>query len=132
MSSRLTGLWRRPQFLRLWAGQTVSAFGSQMTLLALPLTVALQLHATPVQMGVLRAAQTSPFLLFGLFAGVWVDRVPRRPILIGTDLGRGVLLLSVPVAAGFGLLRVEQLYLVGFLVGILTLCFAVAYRSILP
>jgi MFS family permease len=110
-------LWRNPDFLRLWSAQTISQFGSQITLLGLPLTAALVLGASPSQMGILGAAEFAPFLLFGLFAGVWVDRLPRRPILIWSDLGRAGLLATVPVAAYVGALRIEHLYAVGFLVG---------------
>ena len=119
-------------FRLLWAGQSVSQVGSQVTQLALPLTAALVLGASPLEMGILGAAEFAPFLLVGLFAGVWVDRLPRRPILIGADVGRALLLAALPIAALFGLLRIEQLYVVGFLVGVLTVFFDVAYQSYLP
>ena len=87
-------------FLRLWAGETVSVFGSQITLLALPLAAVLTLHAGSFQMGVLSAAGMLPWLLFALPAGVWTDRRPRRRrILIAADLGRAAILLTVPVAS---------------------------------
>jgi MFS family permease len=126
------GLWRYPDFLKLWVGQTISEFGSQITILALPLTAALALNATPFQMGVLTASQYLPSLLFGLFAGVWVDRWQRRKVLIVTNIGRGLLLLIIPVAALFGLLRIEILCFSTFLVGILSVFFDVAYWSYLP
>jgi MFS family permease len=126
------GLWRQADFLKLWSGQTVSQFGSQVTQLALPLTAALTLGATASQMGILGAAEFAPFLLFGLFAGVWVDRLPRRRILIAADLGRAVLLGLIPLAAWLGVLRMELLYAVGFLAGVLTVFFDVAYQSYLP
>ncbi|MBI2761678.1 MAG: MFS transporter [Chloroflexi bacterium] len=129
---RFTGLWRHPEFLKLWAGQTVSVFGSQITLLALPLTAVLTLGASPLQMGFLRAAGYAPFLLFGLIAGVWVDRLPRRPILIGADAGRALLLASIPIAAAFDVLHIAQIYVVSFLAGILTVFFDVAYLAVLP
>jgi MFS family permease len=129
---RLTGLWRHGNFMRLWIAQTISQFGSQITQLGLPLTAALVLGASPVQMGILGAAEFAPFLLFGLFAGVWVDRLPRRPILVWSDLGRGLLLATIPAGASLGLLRMEQLYVVGFLTGVLTVFFDVAYQSYLP
>ncbi len=125
-------LWRHRNFTRLWAGQTISQFGSQITLLALPLTAALTLHATPAEMGILAATETVPFLLVGLFAGVWVDRLRRRPILLVTDCARGVLLLAIPLAALLGVLNMGLLYVVAFLVGILTVFFDVAYQSFLP
>jgi MFS family permease len=126
------GLWRHRDFTRLWAGQTVSQFGTQVTYLALPLTAAVTLQATPSQMGLLGAAEFAPFLLFGLFAGVWVDRLPRRNILIAADLGRAALLALIPLAALGGFLRIELLYAVGFLTGVLTVFFDVAYQSYLP
>lgn len=129
---RLTGLWRHPDFRKLWAGQTISLFGSQITLLALPLVAVLTLHASPTQMGILRVFQTAPALLLGLFIGVWIDRVRRRPILLGADIGRALVLSVIPLVAALGVLRMEVVYVVGFLVGILTICFDVAYMSFLP
>jgi MFS family permease len=126
------GLWRHANFLRLWIGQTISQFGSQITLLALPLTAALTLHATPAEMGILSAAETAPFLLVGLFAGVWVDRLRRRPILLVTDCARGILLFAIPLAALVDALTIGLLYAIAFLVGILTVFFDVAYQSFLP
>ncbi len=128
----LSGLWRHPHFLKLWTGTTVSLFGSQVTFLALPFTAVLILHATPVQMGLLTMANTLPALLGGLFAGVWVDRLRRRPLLISADLGRALLLGSIPVVALLGLLRIEYLYAVAFLAGALTVLFNVAYAAFLP
>ena len=132
MRFRLTGLWRHPDFVKLWTGQTISLVGSQVTFLALPLTAVLVLNATPAQMGFLTAAGALPSLLVGLFAGVWVDRRRRRPILIATDLGRAALLLLIPAAALLGVLRIEYLYAVAFLVGALGLFFEVAHHSFLP
>ncbi|MFN8636561.1 MAG: MFS transporter [Chloroflexota bacterium] len=132
MAASALDLRTHRDFLKLWAGETVSLFGSQVTLLALPLTAILLLDASPLQMGLLRAASTLPFLLVGLAAGVWVDRARRRPILIGADLGRALLLAAIPVAAFAGLLRIELLYLVGFAVGLLTVFFDVAYLAYLP
>jgi hypothetical protein len=111
MRPQLAQLWRNPDFLKLWAGQTISVFGSQITALALPLTAVLTLRATSAQMGMLRATHSASAMLAALFAGVWADRLRRRPILIGTDLGFAVLAGSIPVAAFLGLLRIEQLYL---------------------
>jgi len=132
MRERFRGLWRHPDFLKLWFGQTISIFGSQVTLLALPLAAAVTLDATAAEMGILAAAGSLPPLLFGLFAGVWVDRYRRRPILIATDLGRSVLLATIPLAAALDLLRIELLYVVAFTAGLLTLLFRVAYTSFLP
>ncbi len=128
----LTGLWSHPEFLKLWAGQTVSLFGSEVTLLALPLTAALVLGASPAQVGLLKAAEQLPYLLIGLFAGVIADRLKRKPILLVADLGRGALLLSVPAAAFLNVLSLQHLYVVAFLTGILTVFFNVAYQAYLP
>ncbi|MHB8646066.1 MAG: MFS transporter [Thermomicrobiales bacterium] len=125
-------LWRHADFLKLWAGQTVSQFGSQITVLALPLTAALTLHASAANMGFLAAASTAPFLLIGLFAGVWVDRLRRRPILIIADIARFALLALIPVLALYGALTLVALYAIAFLVGMLTVFFEVAYQSFLP
>src|ERR1044071_1867574 len=92
-------LWRSTNFVKLWLGQTISLVGSNITLLAIPLAAVSQLHATPTQMGVLQMAQYLPFLLFGLLAGVWVDRLPRRPVLIVADFGRAAALAVIPLAA---------------------------------
>jgi Transmembrane secretion effector len=125
-------LWRHPEFLKLWLGRTVSSFGSQVSRLAVPLTAATVLEATPAQMGLLQAAGTAPPLVLGLVAGMWVDRVRRRPILVAADLGRAVLLGAVPVLAVLGLLRMEHLIAVALLAGILTLFFDVASTSFIP
>src|ERR1700716_3541765 len=114
-SISLSGLWRHPDFVKLWAGHTISRFGSEISQLAIPLTAALVLNASPVQMGLLGTFEFAPFLLLSLFAGVWVDRLPRRMILIIADLGRAVLLASIPLSALLGILRIEQLYAVGLL-----------------
>jgi MFS family permease len=118
--------------MKLWSGQTISLFGSHIGDSALRFTAILILGATPFQLGLLTAARMAPALLLGLLAGVWVDRLRRRPILIAADLGRGMLLLSVPLAFVLGLLRIEQLFLVAALAGALTICFDVAYGAFLP
>ena len=128
----MTSLWRHQDFLKLWAGQTVSQFGSLVGQIALLLVAAITLDASPLEVSVLRVAQHVPALLLGLYAGVWVDRLRRRPILIWSDAWRALLLASIPLAASLGLLRVEQLWLVALLVGGLGTLFEVAYRSYLP
>jgi predicted MFS family arabinose efflux permease len=126
------GLWSHAEFPKLWIGETVSLLGSQVTLLALPLTASVMLQASPLQMGVLGASQTIPFLLFGLIAGVWVDRLRRRPIMLVADVGRALLLATIPTAAILGVLHLEQLLVVAFTVGILDVFFGLAYASFLP
>jgi len=113
----LTGLWRNADFVRLWTSLTITHFGGQITFLALPLTAALLLDATPFEMGVLTALESVPFALFGLFAGVLVDRAPKLPIIVWSDIGRAAALLVVPVCAWLGVLSMGVLYVVGFLIG---------------
>ncbi|MBV7334396.1 MFS transporter [Chloroflexi bacterium TSY] len=125
-------LWHNSSFLRLWIAQAISNAGSQITNVALPLTAVLILGATPTQMGLLGMANSLPNLLFGLPAGVWVDRTRRRPILVGSDLGRALLLGSIPLAAWLGHISFMHLWLVAFLAGILTVFFQIASISILP
>jgi predicted MFS family arabinose efflux permease len=122
----------RPGFARLWLGQSVSLLGSQVTLVALPLTAVLTLHAGPTQMSALRVASTLPFLVFGLLAGAWVDRRSRLGVLTLSSLGQGLLLAVIPALALAGGLRMELVYAIAFLVGILTVLFDVAYQAFLP
>jgi MFS family permease len=127
-----TSLWHNHDFLKLWTAKTVSDFGSLVSRAALSFTAILLLKATPAQLSLLLVANLLPKFLIGLVAGVWVDRLPRRPVMIVADLGRAALLGSVPLAALFGALRMEQLYLVTLLIGILSLLFDIADRSYLP
>jgi MFS family permease len=127
-----TGLRWHPSFLRLWAGQSISLLGSRVTMIALPLTAVSVLHATTFEMGILTAAGPLAYLLVGLPAGAWVDRLPRRPVMIVADLGRAILLASIPIASILGVLSMAQLSLVALLVGVLTVFFDVAYQSLLP
>jgi MFS family permease len=125
------GLWRNPQFVWLWTSLTITSFGAQVTNLALPLTAAVLLHATPWQMGVLVALETLPFALVSLHAGVLIDRVRKLPIVIAADIGRGVALLAIPVAAYSGTLTIEILYVVGFLCGVQNVVGGAAYQVLL-
>ena len=125
-------LWHNRAFVRLWAAQAVSGFGSRITGTAVPLTAALTLNATPAQMGFLVFAGQLPDLLFGLVAGVWVDRLRRRPILIGADLGRAALLALIPLAAFLDVLSFPLLWAVAFGTGVLTLFFTLAAVAVLP
>jgi MFS family permease len=126
------GLWRHPDFVKLWSAETVSQFGTQFTQLALPLVAIDVLHVSAFEVAALTTVEFLPFLLVSLPAGVWVDRLRRRPILVVGDVSRAVLLGSVPVAYWLGSLTMAQLYVVGFLVGIATVFFDVAYQSYLP
>jgi MFS family permease len=126
------GLWRHADFLRLWGAASVSQVGSQVTLLALPLVAVLVLDATAFEVALLTTFDFLPFLLFGLPAGVWVDRLARRPVMIATDVGRALALLTIPLTYAMDVLTLVQLYAVGFAVGVMTVFFELAYTSYLP
>jgi MFS family permease len=129
---RLTGLWRHPDFLTLWAAQTLATLSANVTNLALPLIAALTLHASPFEMGLLGTMATLPNIMIGLFAGTWADRARRRPIMIAADVIRALLLCSIPIAAAVNMLTIWQLYAVLFLSGVCTTFFDVANVSYLP
>lgn len=131
--SRASGkLIGQPAFRRLWLGQSISELGSQVTTLALPLAAVLVLHASTLQVGLLTTAGYAAFLLVGLPAGAWVDRLRRRPIMIAADVIRAITLASVPVAYELGVLTLAQLYVVAFITGVASVFFDVAYMSYLP
>src|SRR5215469_13106910 len=125
-------LFRHADFMKLWTGETVSLFGTRMGDVAISFAAVIALNATPFQMGILSAARIVPTLVLGLIAGVWVDRMRRRPILIGTDIGRFIVLGTIPIAAMFAALTMTQLYTVILAYSALDLFFDVAYRSYLP
>jgi len=125
-------LWRHPDFLKLWAGETVSEFGSQVTLLAVPTVAILVLHAGPFQVGILSALEFLAFPTLGLVAGVYADRIKRRPIMIACDIGRLLALGSIPIAFTLNALTLGQLYVVALLTGIFNVFFDVSYQSYLP
>src|SRR6266550_4686500 len=125
-------LWQDADFRKLWAGQTVSELGSVVTRTAVPLVALIVLGAGPLQMALIIVAASLAVLLVGLFAGAWVDRLRRRPLLIWADAMRALLLLSIPAAYLAGALRIEQLYLVVFLEGCLGALFDAAYPAYVP
>jgi MFS family permease len=125
-------LWRQGDFMRLWTGQSISQFGDEITLLGIPLLATVVLGAGPLEMGILGVVRFLPWILFTLPAGVWVDRMRRRPILIGADIARAVLLLSIPLAFVADVLTLVQVYVVAFVAGTLEVFFDVAYQSYLP
>ena len=129
---RAGGLLRQRDFLWLWSAQSISQFGSQVSQLALPLVAIIVLGESAFNVAMLGMVEFLPFLLLSLPAGVWVDRLRRRPILVAADLLRAVALVSVPLAYWGGALTIWQLYVVGFVVGIGTVFFDVAYQSYLP
>jgi MFS family permease len=126
------GLWRHPDFLRLWGSQSVSQVGTQISLLALPLAAILTLEASAFEVAMLSVMEYVPWLVLALPTGVWVDRAARRPLLIAADYGRAVALGSVPVVYLLGGLSMWQLYAVALVAGALTVFFDVAYMSYLP
>ena len=124
-------LLRQPEFLRLWAAQSISQLGDQVTLLALPLVAVLTLDASAAQMGFLVAAELLPHLFFSLLAGVWIERSQRRRhLMIVADVGRAVLLASVPIAYAFDVLSFPQLYAVAFAVGTFAVMFDVSWSTL--
>ena len=125
-------LWRQPDFMKLWTGQTISQFGDEITQLAMGFVAITTLGAGPIEMGIFGVVRFLPWIFFTLPAGVWVDRMRRRPILIGADLARAVILASIPIGYLGGFLSLVQVYVVAFLAGTLEVFFDVAYQSYLP
>lgn len=121
-----------PDFLKLFGGTTVSQLGSSVTTVALPLTGVVFLDATPWEMGLLGAAGFVPFLVLGLPAGVWVDRLPYRTVLVLADLSRALLFGAIPALAAFGVLRMWQLYVLSLLAGIGTLFDSLVSTTFVP
>jgi predicted MFS family arabinose efflux permease len=123
---------RSPDFVKVWAGFTIAVLGSQITVLALPLTAVLLLGASASETGLLVAARMAPALVLGLFIGAWVDRLPRRPIMVWSDIGSALVIGSVPIAAAFGVLSLPQLYAVSFLAGVFAISTEVARTALVP
>lgn len=130
--ARPVSLRRHRDFSKLWFGQAVSSVGSQVTLLALPLTAVLYLHASAGQVGLLSAAGLAAYCGPSLFFGVLADRVRRRPLMIAADIGRTGVIALIPVLAWLGSLSMPVMYAVALVQGALTVIFEVAYRSYLP
>jgi MFS family permease len=125
-------LWRDRDFIKLWIGQTVSASGSAITSLALPTAAILVLHAGPLQVGLLAAFQRVPFVFLTLFAGVWLDRVRRRPVMIVADAARAMILAAIPLSALASVLSIAELYVAALLLGTCTVFFDVGVLAFLP
>lgn len=125
-------LWRDRDFLKLWSGQTISVIGTEVTILALPTFAIFRFHATAFLVGLLIAAQRLPFSILTLFAGVLVDRVRRRPLMILADAVRGIALASIPVAFAFNVISLAQLFIVAFVTGIGSVLFDIAYLAYVP
>jgi MFS family permease len=129
--SRIPVVLRERDFRRFWMGETVSLFGDQITLIALPLTAVLALHASAAEMGYLTAAGIAPALFFSLHAGAWLDRRGRRrQAMMVTVFGRAALIATIPVAYWLGLLGFAQLYVVAFVIGTLSTLFFIAYTTL--
>jgi MFS family permease len=126
------GLWLHRDFRSLWAAETVSQVGSQVSALALPFVAVIVLKASAFEVALLGVIEFAPFILISLPAGVWVDRLRRKPILVTADAGRALLLASIPIAHWLDALTIWQLYVVGFAAGVLTVFFDVSYQSYLP
>ncbi|MEU4698009.1 MFS transporter [Nonomuraea dietziae] len=124
-------LWRNPDFMKLWAGESFSLIGTQVTVLAMPIVAFMLLNASVAEMGVLGALARLPMVLF-FVVGVWVDRMRRRPVLIWSDAGRALMLATVPLLFLMDLLTLWWLYVVVFVMGVLGVLFEIAYRSYLP
>lgn len=125
-------LWRNHDFLQLWAGETVSLFGSEITELAIPLAALLVLNASPAELGLLAAARFAPFLVFTLPVGLIADRRRRKPILIWANVGRAAAIALVPLLAAAGVLSFPILFGLTAAVGVLTVFFDISYVSYVP
>jgi MFS family permease len=127
-----SALWRDSGFVKLWAANGISQLGTQVTLLALPLAALYTLDASTLGVALLRSFAVLPFLIFALPAGVWVDRLRKRPLMILADFGRAAAMASIPIAYWFGHLSLGQLYVVAVVHGFLSVIFDVSYLSFLP
>ena len=125
-------LWSHPDFVRLWTGRAVSQFGTQVSLVAIPLYAVLALDASALQMGILAAAAGIPRLLIGFIAGAWVDRLRRKPIMLVTDLCRALTMATIPLAVALGIESFALLVLVEFLMGVFTVFFQASWAPYLP
>lgn len=131
-AAREAGHGERADFGIVWLGQGISSVGTAVTSLALPLVAITTLHASGWQVAMLTTATYAPSAILALPAGVWLDRRSRRPVVLLADLGRGVALATIPIAAALGKLTVTQLLLVALVVGAFSVFFDVAYQSWLP
>jgi predicted MFS family arabinose efflux permease len=130
--TEMSALWRHRDFLNVWAAETISVFGSQFYLIAMPLAAVLILDASASEMGLLFAVEMSPFLFFGLLAGVLADRRGRRSIMIVCDFGRAGVLAAIPIAWYFDVLTWPVMFGVAFAAGMFTAFFDIAYQAYLP
>ena len=129
---RFGTLWQHRDFKRLWAAQAISAFGSRITRTALPIIAIALVTANPIEIAILASLEVVPAILVGLFAGGWIDRSRKRPILVSADIIRAVLVFSIPLAAWLGELKMAQLYIVAAVVGATSALFSLADNAYLP
>jgi MFS family permease len=129
--AREPGLWQHADFLKLWVGQSASLIGTNVTIVAVPLIAVVLLDASELQVGILGASVRLPMVLFP-FAGVWIDRVRRRRVLLWSDVVRGAALATIPLLYWADLLNMVWLCAVVLVVGLFSVLFEVAYRSYLP
>ena len=125
-------IWQSPAFVRLWSAAAVSAAGDQITKLALPVIAVSTLHAGTFEVGLLLTFQQMPQLLFTLLAGAWIDRIPKRPVIIICDAGRAIVLLAIPIAAWLDVLSMPALFAIGFATGFFTTWHMIAWQSLIP
>jgi MFS family permease len=134
-----TGNQRAPQptsrlnsdFWKYWTGQTISNLGSSITLFALPLLV-YKITGSALNLGITTAAEFLPYLLFGLILGAWTDRIDRKRMMIAADIGRTLIIASIPILAALGVLTVWWIYVVGFVQATLTICFEAGQFAAIP
>ena len=131
-AERTRSLWHDANFLRMWGGQAFSQFGAQITELAIPVLAVLILHASEFEVGLLTASGVAAFLIVGLPAGAWIDRMRKRHVMIAADLVRAVALAALPLLWWAGTLQMWHLYVVALIMGIATVFFDVSYQSIVP
>ncbi len=129
---RVPSLWSHPEFLKLWSAYSVSRLGSEITVLALPLTAVLLLGAGAAETGLLVAARTAPVIFPGPLVGAWIDRRTRRPIMVAASIGNAIAIGSIPIVAAFGSLTMVQLYVVSFLAGIFSIASGSARSALMP
>lgn len=129
---RRSGLWANADFIRFWTGETIANFGGHLGAIALPIIAAVTLGASPLEMGILSASTQLPRMVVGIFAGSWVDRRKRRPIMIWVNIARAATLMAIPIASLFGILTFPLLLAVSILLGVFGIVFDSAWSAMVP
>jgi MFS family permease len=132
LSSGQGSLWRNRDFLNLWSAETIAQLGHQFGVVAIPLIAALTLGSSPMEMGILAAAGQVPRLAVGFFAGAWVDRLRRKPIMIGMNLGRALTYAAIPIGAMLDILSFPLLLAVALVAGVQAVFFDAAWSAFIP